>query len=103
MAYVSPFKKWYCYSCGQKFHLGYCAVYNRKTNIEVEAAPAGWWPRLRSRFFIKTLDGPFYVKNFACRRCPNCKRLLPPNLETARNIIIAVLGDITVGKTHYIS
>ncbi len=103
MAYVSPFKKWYCYSCGQKFHLGYCSIHNRKTDAVLKASPTGWLPRLRARFFIETLDGPSHVRTFACRKCPSCQKLLPPNVETARNIIIAVLGDITVGKTHYIA
>jgi hypothetical protein len=106
MAYINPFKaskKWYCFSCGQEFYLGWCAIGNWRTGQVLSEAPSGWWNRFCARFLVETLDGPFYVRNFASRKCPHCQEFLPPNMETARNIIIAVLGDITVGKTHYIA
>ena len=83
MRFVNPFKKWYCYSCGKQFDLGLCDIYNWETGKEVRKAPTGWLARQHARFFIEILDGPENVRNFACRKCPHCQKMLPRDVDSA--------------------
>src|SRR6185437_16209062 len=55
-----------------------------------------------ARMFPVRLDGA-YALELACRKCPHCGYLLPPNIERVENLNIVVVGDTFSGKSHYIA
>lgn len=102
MVFVNPFRKRRCPSCGTLFHPGNCAIVSSITASRVlQEARSGFF----SRFWLEPTNGPLYTKELACRRCPNpdCYKLLPSNIERAKSYTIAVVGDVTSGKSHFIA
>ncbi len=95
-----------CPYCIQEFFLGDCDIVSTVTSGKVlKQAPKGG-PQLHfARLSPERLDGPKYVRELACRKCPNpdCGQLLPYNIERVDNISIAVVGDTFSGKSHYIA
>ncbi|HEU5229622.1 MAG TPA: hypothetical protein VFU49_17525 [Ktedonobacteraceae bacterium] len=92
-----------CPSCIQEFYPGDCEIVSTTTSGKVlEGPPRKGWQQHVARMFPKRLDG-VYTLELACRKCPNCGYLLPPNVERVENINIAVVGDTSSGKSHYIA
>lgn len=105
MPFVSPFQKIRCPYCLQAFHPGDCAIVSSVNPGKVlRPAPV---PRsleyTRSRSWIEELNGPEYATEIALRECPHCQKTLFEHIEACDNINIAIVGDSSSGKTHYIA
>lgn len=103
MAFTTPFARYRCPYCSSEFHLGECAIVSKTTHTVLQPAPRGNG-RIVSRFWLKSLGDPEYIQLMANRVCPVCNSPLPANSEYVDdNIVIAVVGDISSGKSHYIA
>src|SRR5205823_4667100 len=51
----------------------------------------------------ESMDGYFYTQEDARRQCLKCGNLLPRNIEFADSYTIAIVGDVSSGKSHYIA
>lgn len=107
MPFVNPFTKIRCPYCLRPFHPGDCAIIST-LNQGKELRPAPQPKTLeysRSRTWIEELTGPEFTAELAVRQCPNpaCKKPLFENIETCDNVNIAIVGDSSSGKTHYIA
>ncbi|WP_149401679.1 TRAFAC clade GTPase domain-containing protein [Dictyobacter arantiisoli] len=106
MAFIDPWRKLSCPSCGTQFYPGYCDIVSALPNGTVlKKAPTSSIQRMLARVWITTVKGQKYVKQMAGRQCPNpaCNSILPPNIEQADNYLIALIGDGSAGKSHYIA
>lgn len=96
---INPLKKWICPACGNGFYPGECAIYSGvTTDKELEPARRG----MLARAFVQPLIG-HYTKELAHRHCPSCNQAFPYNIERAKNYTIAIIGDVSAGKSHYIA
>lgn len=96
---INPWKQLTCPACGTHFYPGECAIYSGITaDRELEPARQG----LMARTFVKPLVGKYTLQQ-AHRRCPECKINFPYNIERAQNYTIAIIGDVSAGKSHYIA
>lgn len=104
MPLVSPTFKIRCPYCRKKFHPSDATIGSLVNNNAVLYAP----PKRRSlgyyvsRFHTEELSGAKYTTEIARRICPSCNRLLPER-EIDKTLNIAIVGDISSGKTHYIA
>lgn len=92
-----------CPSCMDQFHVGDCDIVSSESGAILKPGPAPneWKTPLRKK--VEALTSPKYLRQLACRKCPHCGYLLPFNIERAKNISIAIVGDIMSGKTHYLA
>ena len=99
----------HCPFCNFEFHPGDCAIYSttrfdeKKKAILLHPAPQGDFQRLLARSWVRSLDGPEYVREDACRQCPRCSNLLPYRFEVDASFNIAIVGDAFSGKSHYLA
>lgn len=94
-----------CPYCTQEFYPGECRVVSGIDGSEIDPAPQTWMQRMRARRNPMPLLGPKYTRRLAARECPNpnCRKLLPHNIESVDMRSIVVLGDIFSGKSHYLA
>jgi hypothetical protein len=99
---ISPFVKCICPSCFEEIYLGECKIVSGRTSGKVLKDPG---KGMLARMHVEPLDGPKYTQELAQRQCtnPNCKYLLPSNIERVPNFIFVVVGDTFSGKSHYIA
>jgi len=91
-----------CPQCIKEFYPGDCDIVSTTDAGKVlEYAPKGWRQHL-SRINPKRIDSK-YVLELACRKCPYCGYLLPPNIELVENLNVAIVGDTFSGKSHYMA
>src|SRR5215831_18194388 len=96
-----------CPSCNREYHPSECAIIstifyeNGKPKVLRRA------PKTRLEKLIALtkpedydLEGPEYVLQQACYACPYCEKPLP--LGDNEHITVAIIGDTTSGKSHYI-
>jgi hypothetical protein len=109
MPFISPFTKIRCPYCLKPFHPGDCAIVStvdpNPNRVKVlRPAPLPKTPEyMRSRTWIEELTGPEFTAELAVRACPNCHKALFENIEMCDNINIAIIGDVSSGKTNYIA
>lgn len=92
-----------CPKCLKEFYPGDCQIVSGINGNVLKDAPKGAKQHL-SRIKPEPLTGK-YVLDLAYRRCPNpqCGYQLPSNIESVENINIAIIGDVSAGKTHFIA
>jgi GTPase SAR1 family protein len=99
-----------CPSCNRQLYPGACAIVSapdeRLLTVPqlLEPAPRGW-RRPLAILFPRPLNGEYYTRQMAVRLCPypDCGYPLPYNIERARKLTIAIVGDVSSGKSVYIS
>jgi hypothetical protein len=64
-------------------------------------AEVNWLKKFRHHLLVKALSD-FPPDERACYECVHCQRQLPPN-QVDESLTIAVIGDVTAGKTHFIT
>lgn len=107
MPFISPFTKIRCPYCLRPFHPGDCAIVSTVNQGKILRHPP--LPKsldyTRSRTWIEELTGPEFTAELATRQCPNpvCNKPLFENIEMCDNINIAIIGDASSGKTHFIA
>lgn len=109
MARFNLFPKLLCPSCFEQFYLGDCDIVSTITTDGYDGY--SYQPRVlhrpRSKFFSRihpeSLNTPNYTKELACRKCPHCGYLLPPNIGLVDDLILAIVGDTFSGKSCYIA
>lgn len=105
MPLVLPTFKIRCPYCRNNFHPGDCAIVSTVNPGRVLRNPPmpGTAEYLRSRTWIEELTGPEFATEIAVRKCPVCNHELFEGIEACENINIAIIGDSSSGKTHYIA
>ena len=96
----NPMRKYICPICGEEFYPGESAIVSTVHPGTVLQPPT---TGMLSRILVKPLDGNRLTRELAARQCPHCKNNLPRNLETVENYTIAIIGDSTSGKSHYLA
>jgi hypothetical protein len=96
--FVSPRQQCICPMCGEAFYPGDCAIVAANGDI-LKPQTANIFSRMR----VTPIQGRSFVRLQATRRCPHCDSSLPDNIESARSYTIAIVGDITSGKSLYIA
>lgn len=100
---------WYrerCPYCNKEFHPGDCPIIstryqeNGKPKV-IRPAPQGVGRLIARLRQSDSLDGPQYVLMQAAYACPYCLNPLP--LRESENLTIAIIGDTTSGKSHFIA
>lgn len=99
---INPFLQRTCPYCGNSFHPGQCAIVSKRNPGTVLNQPL---PGPLSRLLVREIKGLRYVREGALPECPDpdCKKLLPYNIARATSHTIAIVGDSTSGKSHYIA
>jgi hypothetical protein len=98
------FRKIICPFCAKEYRLGDLEVYSETTRTVVKEAPKNRLESFLSGMRPQSLEGKANVVAKKLRRCPNCRKTLPYNIEYVdQNIIIAVIGDSYSGKSHFIA
>jgi hypothetical protein len=112
------YKQCRCPSCLEMFYPGDCAIVSTVHDAQgkpgdidqpdklkvLKRAPAqGSLAQFNARRNPEPLTGDVYTRELAQRRCPHCGYLLPYNIENAKSMTIAIVGDFTSGKSIYIS
>jgi hypothetical protein len=90
-----------CPFCNQPFRVYEAAVVSNYTRGKELQGPKG--PRPSLVFRSPVLNGPHYLAEQASYQCPSCKLALPRDYESSLNLYIAVMGNLSAGKTHYIA
>ncbi|GCE31233.1 hypothetical protein KDA_67170 [Dictyobacter alpinus] len=106
MGFIAPWHKVVCPSCGTDFYPGSADIVSGlNPNNVMQTAPTHNVLKVLSRFWITATKGRKYTRQLAGRQCPNtdCKRVLPYNIERAKSYTIAIIGDGSAGKSHYIA
>jgi GTPase SAR1 family protein len=102
---ANPFRAVTCPYCNEDYYPGNCAIVatspfkNISPGDILQKAHPGFLPRI----FVTSLTGKKYVKTLAERRCLHCSRALPSNDDRAESYTIAIVGDGSSGKSHYIA
>lgn len=98
-----------CPQCIKEFYPGDCDIVSTttidpatNTNKVLKKAPKSGWQQQRSRMNPEPIQRDL-VFELACRKCPHCGYLLPPNIELVDCLNIAIVGDIFSGKSHFIA
>ncbi len=100
-----PFRARTCPYCNEDYYPGNCAIVanlpygNVSPGDILQKARPGFLPRI----FVTSLTGKKYVRTRAERKCPRCDRALPSNDDRAESYTIAIVGDGSSGKSHYIA
>ncbi len=104
MALVSPFYKIRCPYCRKESHPCDMSIASLTQNGKVlYNPPRQGTPRYYySRFWTPELGGEKYTTELARRVCPQCGKMLPEH-EVDETFNIAIVGDTSSGKTHYIA
>lgn len=104
MPLVSPTFKIRCPYCRKEFHPSDAVIGSlANTNTVLYTPPRrGSLKYYFSRVRFAELNGAKYTTEMARRACPWCNRLLPER-ETDKVFNIAIVGDTSAGKTHYIA
>lgn len=104
MALVSPFYKIRCPYCRKESHPCDMPITSlTQDTMLLYRPPRRGTPRyLYSRFWAAELEGKKYTTVLARRVCPRCNKLLPER-EVDETLNIAIVGDTSSGKTHYIA
>src|SRR5436309_2597 len=104
MPFVTPNFKIRCPYCRKEFHpsdIMIVSLTNTNT-ILYDPHKSSTLGNYISRFWMHELTGEKYTTAMARRVCPSCHRLLPER-ETDETFNIAIVGDTSSGKTHYIA
>src|SRR5713101_5075503 len=97
-------RKRLCPACIEEFYPGDCRILSERTREELKPAPRGWFEKHYARLYPEPLFHPKYFNKSPRRECPNCGFLLPSNFEKVeKNLNIVIVGDVGVGKTHYLA
>lgn len=99
-----------CPFCNAEFHPSDCAVHagrrydeqNPKAS-ELYPAPQDNFSRFLARLHTRELTGEVNLREDARRQCPTCKHLLPYRLEVDACFTIAIVGNGSSGKSHYLA
>ena len=94
-----------CPSCNESVYPGACAIVeapDQQIQQALKPAPTGL-KRLTSIPFPGPLVGPKYTQNNAAYQCPKCGYAMPYNIDSARSLNIAIVGNTTSGKSVYIA
>lgn len=104
MPLVSPTFKIRCPYCRKEFHPADAEIKSLANANAVLYNPPkrGSLSYFLSRVRIAELNGTKYTTEMARRSCPSCRRMLPEH-ETDKVLNIAVVGDTSSGKTHFIA
>ena len=104
MPLVSPLYKIRCPYCRLEYHPSDMAIVSLPNpGNELYTPPQHGSVRyFSSRFWAQELNGAKYTPELARRVCPNCRRMLPEQ-DMEESLNIAVVGDTSSGKTHYIA
>jgi hypothetical protein len=99
---ISPFLRYTCPHCKNSFHPGQCAIVSGQNPGMVLNRP---FPGFLGRLLLREIKGRKYEQESALPECPNpgCKQPLPYNIARATSHTIAIVGDSTSGKSHYIA
>nr|BBH86985.1 hypothetical protein KTC_17360 [Thermosporothrix sp. COM3] len=99
--FMNPFRKYTCPACGTEFYPGTCQIDATVTTggDPLREKKNSFWARL----YVPPLVGSKYALKQARRRCPDCGHYFPYNFERTRNYTIAIVGDVSAGKSHYIA
>lgn len=105
MVAVNPTLIIRCPYCWRESHPGDCAIYSTITPGKLlhPAPKPGTREYELSRTWIEDLDGPERAMELPVRQCPHCGELLFEGIEECETANIAVIGDTSSGKTHYIA
>ena len=104
MPFVSPTFKIRCPYCRKEFHpsdamIGSLINSNMVLYTPPKPGSLGYYV---SRLRIAELSGAKYTNAVARRICPECHRALPER-EIDETLNIAIVGDTSSGKTHFIA
>jgi GTPase SAR1 family protein len=104
MPFVNPTFTIRCPYCRYTFHPGDAIISSLAHSNTVLYTPPkhGSLKYYLSRVKIEELSGTKYTTEMARRVCPSCHRLLPEH-EMDRTLNIAIVGDTSSGKTHFIA
>lgn len=104
MPIIRPTFKIRCPYCRKEFHPSDAEIVSlNNTAIGSPLPPQrGSLRYVVSRFRVEELSGEKYVSAMARRVCPNCHSPLPER-EIDETLNIAIIGDTSSGKTHYIA
>lgn len=98
-----------CPNCNKKIYPGDCDIVSTttmdsitNTNKVLRPAPKGGLKQRLARINPEPIDGDL-VLELGRRKCMYCDYLLPSNIELVDNINIAIVGDTSSGKSHYIA
>jgi len=92
-----------CPNCNKKIYPGDCDIVSTITKDKIlRTAPKGRLKQHIARINPEPIDGDL-VLELGRRKCIYCSYLLPSNIELVDNINIAIIGDISSGKSHYIA
>jgi GTPase SAR1 family protein len=95
-----------CPFCSNEYRLSEFAIYSENTGMVAKAAPKTILGRVGSTIITTPLGGKKNTLARNLRRCPNpnCLKTLPLNIEYVdQNITIAIIGDTSSGKSHFIA
>src|SRR5689334_13305701 len=99
--WMNPFKVYHCPLCAVAYHPGECAIVSPISGIVLQKKRTNLLLRLFSRIFVTSLVGREATLQQAIRLCPGCNYPLPKN--DAKSQTIAIVGDVSSGKSHYIA
>lgn len=104
MRFVSPTFKIRCPRCRKQFHPSDMRIVSLtdETNVLYKPPPRGSFRYYVSRFWTPEIAGEKYTMALARRVCKHCDKLLPER-EIDETLNIAIVGDTSSGKTHYIA
>ncbi|MBX5456724.1 MAG: hypothetical protein IRZ31_07460 [Thermogemmatispora sp.] len=99
-----------CPSCCERIYPGACAIVSLPelqsqslaTLVPLREPPRGL-RRFFSILFPTSLMGEQFTRKQAVRICPHCQYPLPYNIERTRQVTIAIIGDVSSGKSVYIA
>lgn len=97
-----------CPRCNKEFYPGDCDIVSStidpatNTHKLLKAAPKSGWKQRVARINPEPINREL-VLELAHRKCMHCGYLLPSNIELVENINIAIVGDVSSGKSHYIA
>ncbi len=93
-----------CPFCAKEYRIGEFAVYSETDNSITKESPKGVWQQFTATVRTPQLEGKANTLARNRRKCPNCGKLLPFNIEYVdQNITIAIIGDSYSGKSHFIA
>lgn len=94
--WMNPFLKRTCYICGESYHPGNCAIISQVSGEILRPVQSGFL----ARFWVIDLKGRKVARERAVRHCPHCDSEL---VDDANSYTIAIVGDSSSGKSHYIA
>ncbi len=95
--------KRHCPRCYEEFSLGACDIV---ATFPPHTVGETLYTAQKNHLRMGTKPQPIteeLLKRMAVRRCPNCDYFLPSNIDTVPIITIAIVGEVSSGKSHYIA